>query len=287
MPFTHHSLTLSSVKVAAASKSSKASECNGLFGGLSLFMEGSWWVSLFHFLQLQSKPLQDWGRSASSRLQLVCHMGPRDLNYSPSTVITSPWEELGSMKDTLTCGPRARCFELHPEHLTGFLHLSTWLLPSHSLTVGEIKPPYLRTCLFSQGASPSVRVNLRTWPSPGSEFTQHHAKRNLQPGAPNSGDQRQHKQWGASTGWRPSSHSGSSSSFTHWMFEGVFGFLALIQKTKPAKTTTKQTDWTQHFSSLLSLATKTLRSTGFGIHNSSVFVWVFYFQSKNCVFLLI
>lgn len=63
----------------------------------------------------------------------------------------------------------------HHEHLVVLLPAPEHV-PSQSLTVWQIKPPYLHTCSFSQAASPSVCVNPRTWSSPGPEFMQHHEK---------------------------------------------------------------------------------------------------------------
>lgn len=48
----------------------------------------------------------------------------------------------------------------HHEHLLGYLHREH---VAGSLTVWQIKPPYLCTCFFSQAASPFVCVNPGTW----------------------------------------------------------------------------------------------------------------------------
>lgn len=85
--FTHHSLTFRSVNVII----------NTLNG-----VKVQWpvrrivVVGEFFFLQLNFKPLHDWGKKATSLLQVVGQMGPGFLmtlnNYSPSTVITSTWD---------------------------------------------------------------------------------------------------------------------------------------------------------------------------------------------------
>lgn len=103
----------------------------------------------------------------------------------------------------------ALCFDITSTSWCSYLHPSTF--PRRVSRSDKIKPPYLHTCSFSQAASPFVCVSPRTWPSPGSEFMQHHEKTSTwctYQWRSEALAQRQQRLSGASTGWKPSPNSG-------------------------------------------------------------------------------